>query len=342
VILKDADDKSESLSALESLLPYANPQQKRLILEELRIHRAGIRGEKEVAYLIDFDFKDSRRTAVIHDLRLEIGSRIAQIDHLLIHRTLNVFVLESKHLHSGLKISDTGEFLRWNDFKKNYDGMPSPIAQNERHITVLKEAFDQINMPVRLGVKLEPVFHSYVLVSPSARIDRSQRFDSSRIIKADVLLDTIDKHLDKQSVLSTLSSMVRFVSEDVLEDIGRQLIALHKGADYNYADRFGIVKNQPSTQTAPTTSSIQTSSFHGSSSVQDTPPECRSCHSKNLLIQFGRYGYYFKCRDCDGNTPIKLGCGHSGHKERVRKSGLKFYRECTECGTSQLFFTNPE
>ena len=280
-------------------------------------------------------------TAVIHDLRLEIGGRTAQIDHLLIHRTLNVFVLESKHFHSGLKISDIGEFLRWNDFKKNYEGMPSPLAQNERHITVLKEAFERLEMPLRLGVKLAPVFHSFVLISPSSRIDRPQSFDTSGVIKADVLLKTVEKHLDNQGVLSQLSSIARFISEDVLKDIGCQLIALHKTTDYNYADRFGIVKDQTSKSTAPSTSIVQTSSADSPSHAQDKQPECRSCHSKHLSIQYGRYGYYFKCKDCDGNTPIKIGCGHSGHKERIRKSGLKFFRECTECGTSRLFFMNP-
>ncbi|MBU3989242.1 MAG: hypothetical protein KJ702_08030, partial [Gammaproteobacteria bacterium] len=47
------------------------------------------------------------------------------------------------------------------------------------------------------------------------------------------------------------------------------------------------------------------------------------------------------CAACEGNTPIKLGCGVDGHKERIRKEGRKFYRECTECKSSSLFFENP-
>lgn len=68
---------------------------------------------------------------------------------------------------------------------------------------------------------------------------------------------------------------------------------------------------------------------------------CRACSSANLAIEYGKYGYYFKCRDCLGNTPIKLGCGHAGHKERLRKEGPKFFRECAECKTSLAFFQNP-
>ena len=128
--------------------------------------------------------RDSKRSAVIHDLRLEIGGRVAQIDHLLLHRTLTVFVLETKHLHAGIKITEEGEFLSWNDYKKSYEGMASPFAQNERHIAVLRDAFDRVEMPTRMGVRLTPVF-SYLMClfhQMLASIGRSAwtRVESSR------------------------------------------------------------------------------------------------------------------------------------------------------------------
>ena len=72
----------------------------------------------------------------------------------------NVFVLETKHFHAGLKITEEGEFLRWNDFRKTYEGMPSPFAQNDRHIAVLRDAFKQIDMPKRLGVRLSSTYRT--------------------------------------------------------------------------------------------------------------------------------------------------------------------------------------
>src|SRR3546814_954592 len=65
---------------------------------------AGQTGERDSAYLIDFDYASSPNWAVIHDLRLEHGSRTAQIDHLLINRWMDVYVLETKHFHAGIKI----------------------------------------------------------------------------------------------------------------------------------------------------------------------------------------------------------------------------------------------
>src|SRR5437016_1060418 len=113
MLLKTADRKEAAIAELERLKVVAPANRKADIEQELRIMRAGLRGEEEAAYLIDFHLKESKRTVIIHDLRLEIGGRVAQIDHILIHRTLNVFVLETKHLHAGIKITEEGEFLRW-------------------------------------------------------------------------------------------------------------------------------------------------------------------------------------------------------------------------------------
>jgi len=125
-----------------------------------------MKGEQEAAYLIDFHFKDRESWIVVHDLRLEVNGRVAQIDHLLLHRCLDCYVLETKHFSSGMKITEDGEFLRWNHYRKTYEGMPSPLTQNDRHVAVLGDAFGKIEMPTRLGIRLSPTFYPFVLVSP--------------------------------------------------------------------------------------------------------------------------------------------------------------------------------
>ena len=177
---------------------------------------------------------------VIHDLRLKVNNRVAQIDHLLIHRTLNIFVLETKWLHSKMKITEQGDFLIWNNYKKDYDGMASPFAQNERHITVLADAFNKIDMPSRIGMKLSPVFHSLVLISPEAVIDRPRKLDTSHIIKADRLKQTVDNKFEENSVLDDVRNLSRFVSTETVKDIGYKLISLHKPATFDYAAKFGL------------------------------------------------------------------------------------------------------
>ena len=186
MLIKKADDQSGHLQELERLATGAGPAAKRAA-DELRIRKAGLKGEAESAYLIDFDYGSSANWAVIHDLRLEHGGRVAQIDHVLINRFMEVYVLETKQFHSGVKITEDGEFMRWNAYRHNYEGMASPLEQNERHIAVLREAMKEIELPVRLGVRIPLEFHSLVMVAPSARIDRPKKFDASRVIKADQL-----------------------------------------------------------------------------------------------------------------------------------------------------------
>lgn len=67
---------------------------------------------------------------------------------------------------------------------------------------------------------------------------------------------------------------------------------------------------------------------------------CQHCNSTNLNIVYGKYGYYFKCGDCEGNTSIKPSCGACGQRAKLRKQKLNFFVNCEACGASQLFFRN--
>ncbi len=324
MIIKSTDSKEYGLTSLEQLLqqPYLTPSQQNAIEKEVRILRAGIKGEKEAAYLIDFSFKNSKNNVVIHDLRLDINGRVAQIDHLILNRSLMIFVLETKHFNSGIKINDNGEFLRWNDYKKTYEGMPSPIAQNERHIAVLKDAFNLIDMPTRMGIRLKPAFIPYVLVSAFARIERPPKLDTTQVVKSDILANTIAQKFDKLGVVDTLGSIARVVSSETLEDIARKLCTLHSPIVIDYKAKFGLV-DVPNTELRKAVKNV-----------------CRHCSSDKISIQYGKFGYYFKCLDCDGNTAIKVVCEKEGCKARIRKDGNRFYRECSVCNGSALFFTN--
>jgi len=343
MLLKHPDDKQSLLAELERLAKVAPLTRKRHIAEETRILRAGIKGEQESAYLLDFHFKASRNTAIIHDLRLELNGRVAQIDHLLLHRTLNIFVLETKHFNAGVKITEEGEFLRWNSSTKSYEGMPSPLAQNERHIAVLKDAFEQIDMPTRLGVRLTPLFLSYVLVSQGARIERPKRFDTSHVLKADML--SVEDELNKRGIIQGIGHISRFVASPTLRAIGRQLVALHTPRTINYAAKFGLPSAQASrmASTAPDARAPRVASAARPASAirRKARPICRHCGSDQLTLQPGRFSFHFTCTACGRHTPITIGCGKPGHRERIRQDGRTFYRECPDCGTRTVFFLNP-
>lgn len=228
MLIKSKDDESAFLDELERRAAGSGAAAKQAATE-LRIRKAGLKGEAESAYLINFHFERSPNWAVIHDLRLEHRGRTAQIDHLLINRWLDIYVLESKHFNAGLKITQDGEFLRWDDYRRTYTGMASPLEQNERHIAVLRDVVETIEWPQRLGLRIAPSFHSLILIAPGARIDRAKRFDSSRVIKADQLRKQIDKSFEAESPLMTLfKTTTKIVSSETIETVARQLVAQHR------------------------------------------------------------------------------------------------------------------
>ncbi len=337
MILKPFRPNEVAVTELEALLSTAPPPTKAKIEQEIRFLRAGNKGEQESAYFINFECGPSKNRVVLHDLRFEVNGRVAQIDHLMINRLLDVYVFETKHFNTGIKITEEGEFLRWNDYKKTFEGMASPLEQNERHIQVLRDVFDKIDMPTRLGLRLTPSFQTLILVSPNARIDRPKTFDTSRVVKADVLGKTIKKDNEETTVFNAIGSVAKIVSMETIEDIGRQLMLRHSPISINYAAKFGLDKIQQ--QLSPEPRTPEKAEAKPAEQVKEVP-KCRACGSNKLSIQYGKYGYYFKCSSCDGNTPVKIGCGVEGHKERLRKDGNKFFRECEGCRSSVLFYQN--
>ena len=255
---------------------YDSTRQK--IEREIRYVRAGLAGEREAAYEIDFHYGDSPKNVVIHDLRIEIEGRVAQIDHLVLNRLLDLWVLETKHFAEGVGVNEQGEWVTyWNGKAR---GIPSPVEQNRRHMAVLKEAFDKgvVRLPKRLGIKLKPELRSLILVSTSARISRPRskaaqaRVDGlDSVTKIDQFATTIEKMVDDESAVHAFGSLSRVVSSKTLQDIGWQLVALHKPSHVDWAARFGL---GPVSGVSPAIDSP------GASAATPTPGlSCASCGS---------------------------------------------------------------
>ena len=335
MILKQKDSCSEDILELNRLLSFnLSAKQRSLVELELKCLMSGNSGEDSSAYYIDFKYKNSKNWVVIHDLRLEHRGLVAQIDHLLINRFLDIYVFESKNYFFGIKITEHGEFMRYTG--KAFQGIESPIEQNKRHVELLQKTIDDRNLtPKRLGFPIPITLKSFVLIAPNSRIDRPPQkiFDTSNVIKADAIASLVDKEVDKMSVISSLTTAPKLIGSDTLEEFGQKLVRLHRPGTINYAAKFGIDETNLASQ-APTVK--EPAVVYASAGIV-----CRNCKSPNLAIMFGKFGYFFKCGECEGNTPIKITCGNVGHNERIRKEGKKFFRECSDCASSKLYFVNP-
>ncbi len=130
MLIKSADDKQPQLETRAALLARSDlgAETRRRIDQEVRSVRSGIAGERDAAYQIDFYFGPRPNWMVIHDLRLEVDGRVAQIDHLLLGRTFDVWVCESKHFAQGAGVNEHGEWTAY--YRREARGIPSPVEQN--------------------------------------------------------------------------------------------------------------------------------------------------------------------------------------------------------------------
>lgn len=254
MILKQKDSRTEDIQELNRLQSLNISSKQRFLIErELKCLMSGNSGESSSAYYLDFRFKQSPNWVLIHDLRIEHRGSVAQIDHLLINRFLEIQVLESKNYFYGIRIKDNGEFESYNG--KAFQGIESPIEQNKRHIELLQQAINDRNLaPSRLGISIPITFTNYVLIAPSARIDRpagKQSFDSSMVIKADAYSSHLEKEAEKRSVVSVFATATKLVGTDTLEEFAQKLVRLHRPGKFNYVGKFGIDENAVQANTSP-------------------------------------------------------------------------------------------
>ncbi|MEW6720589.1 MAG: nuclease-related domain-containing protein [Thermodesulfobacteriota bacterium] len=305
MLIKERDNRDADILELRRLLEYPITAKQRFLIErEIKCIDSGARGEESSAYFIDFRWRDSKNTAIIHDLRLEYRGFVAQIDHLLINRLLDVYVLESKNYYYGVKITPEEEFLVWNG--NTYHAIESPIEQNQRHIDLLGRIFQQPGfMPTRLGVPIPANFLSYVMVAPNSRVDRptKEKFDTSMVIKADGLGAAIDKRIDDTSAVVAISSLTKLVSQETLESFARRLVRLHRPAKFDFAAKFGVtVPDTPDKASQPV---VGVADVGADGTVAKGETACEACGSSvdgkvayYCRINKRKFGGKILCRSC--------------------------------------------
>jgi hypothetical protein len=311
MLLKSADNKEAQTTILKNLLnhPTISAVKKKEIEKELRNFNIGVATEKQAAYEIDFYFGPAKNMMVLHDIRIEINGRVAQIDHLLINRLCEVYVLETKTFGSGLSINDRGEFSTTYDGREV--GIASPIEQSARHVAVLRDAFKSIGLPKRLGLTIQPSFHPVVLVSQKAVINRPQKsnIDLDRIIKIDQFFTWFNKQVDDTKLSDTIG-ILKFCSRETIQKLGEGLVALHKPGRIDYIRKFdltsSLLKNEGAAPPQPSPIQPAVSSHDA---IQHTDRYfCAACQTTitNVVAKFcwnnkSRFGGKAYCRPCQGN-----------------------------------------
>lgn len=294
MIIKSKDDTRAAIARLHDLLVRKKNSKKRqaAVEEELARALAGAQGENETARHIDRALQDSEDWAVIHDLRLEHNGRVAQIDHLLIGRRFDLYVIGSQHVTSALRVDASGEFHVRSG--AGWKIIPSPIEQNKRQIIVLNEVIHHHHlMPTRLGLPMQPAFRNLILVPAECHISQ-RRVDEAIIVKIDTLDSRLAEYAGRSTPLGDILSVTKICSTQTIMGFARALVGYHRPAACDYAARFGIDLPAPPVKTA-------------AHADRQRCQECGAAVGAKLAAfcraNTRRFGKRVLCRDCQAAVP---------------------------------------
>jgi hypothetical protein len=314
MLIKQADDKTKDIKTLRELLthPAANADTKRKIDQEIRNISFGVKGEQDAAYEIDFHYGPSKNWAVIHDLRLEHDGRVAQIDHLLVNRFLDMWVCESKRFAEGIAINDQGECsMFWNGRPQ---GIASPHEQNAKHIVVIKALCDSraVELPKRLGFFIKPDFRGLVVVSKNARVMRpkAKGWWDEGIVKADQVKQKIEKSFDSEN---NPLVMAKVIASETMEVFARGLADRHKPITFDWYARFGLPMGMilpVEDKKAVENGEAEAAKGHPQGDKPKSKLACTSCGvvvaynvAKFCWFNKARFGGNVYCMDCQKIVP---------------------------------------
>jgi len=242
MIIKNKDNNQDSIDYLSDLLERDFPDEKKSLIErEIKSLYAGSSDEGTAAHFLNLEFKQSKNWVLIHDLRLQHNDDIAHIDHLLIGRDMDVFVIDSRNYTYDVAISEKGEFSYF------YNSAPyatsSPIEQNKKWIKLLdKFLIDNELLPKRLGMTLNPNYKNIVLISANSELTKPLKglYDCSSVMKTEKFSDRFIGRIDNDNAIEDISSLATVISPDSLKRFAEKIVLHHKPAVTDYVASFGL------------------------------------------------------------------------------------------------------
>lgn len=232
MILKHADDKQPDIDILHNLAAQAGSQrQRQAVQEEIDNIVAGMRGEQDASYYLDQEFRHRDDSVVIHDLRIEEEGDVAQIDHIVISRNRQAFVLETKALKASLECNSAGEWEAV--YGRSRYAIPSPLEQCKRHAAALRRWLGRRETAIR---EVIPV----VLVAPTTKLgQRAASRDDPDVVKSDLFTRWYEQRSSGNAHQVVQRGNER-MSEDELAGVGYRLVRAHTPIQFDWRRRFGF------------------------------------------------------------------------------------------------------
>lgn len=238
IILKESNNAKDYLKKLQDLLPRATGETIEKIEKEIAIVNAGIYGEESILY----ELKNSGLNLVIlHDLYIKTNSGLtAQIDYIILTPKY-FYVLECKNLVGNIEINNNGDFIRTLQYgtKKYKEGIYSPITQNERHLTVLKEYRSENSNLLMRAIKnatFNDLFKGIVVLANSKTLinDKYAKKEvKEKVIRTDRLISYIKETNNKSKGIP--------ISLKELVNIGKRYLDMNIDNRPNYFEKYELL-----------------------------------------------------------------------------------------------------
>jgi len=234
IFIKDFTKENKQLADLEELASnLKDGEKKNLINRDIAFLKKGIEGESNVYYEIKNSFLP---IICLHDVRLKYDNYIAQYDFILVSNKF-ICVLETKMLNGNIIINPDGDFIRvikdshGREIKR--EGMYSPVAQNERHINILKEILYKENL-----AKTMPYISLVVIANQKSIINKNKcpAIIKNTIYKYDQVVSFLTKHQnDKDNQKDVL--------EKYMYNIANYLATNNIPLETDYVSKYRITEN---------------------------------------------------------------------------------------------------
>ncbi len=273
VFLKEESDVTDYILTLKSLQNKATGKVRERIDREIKIASIGEFGENNIA----FELKHSGMPMyILRDIHLETGDLTAQIDYIVVTRKI-IFVIECKNLIGNIEIDNEGNFIRDYEFnrKRIREGIYSPITQNQRHLTVIKQIKKEKNSNALLKLIFDKIFDDFyksvvVLANPKTLLNAkdAKKDIKEKVIRADQLNKYIKDACSKSKNAEDNDKDMKLLAEGFLK--------LHTPSGSDYARKYeeiiqtmGANQDEPSNKKQDITDTVSGQSIEHKTSFDE-------------------------------------------------------------------------
>ncbi|UBV41742.1 NERD domain-containing protein [Deinococcus taeanensis] len=288
---------------------------------------------RQVVHFLRRAFAQDPQAFVFHDLRLECRGDVAQIDHLILHRSGLVIVNSS--VAGQLSVNEHGEGVC--EVTLRASSLPSAVVQARRQLDLLlafleDHAADLMDCsrpgsgpPSFAGVRRD------VLVALPADSRVTATGDLTEWVRPGQVPDRVNATIRAED--SRTPGLCGFTATE-LTRIRTFLLTRHVPAPV-------LAAPVPRTARPVVTGPVRTSQERQAQARPRLDAACRSCGGTQLSVEVGKYGASFRCAGCGATTPAKPVCAQCGQPGKLSRKGRTFTATCAG-GHTWPYWTNPE